>query len=106
MVEVTEAIAHLKTAIANIDLALREENYIRPSRQQKTTAPESYGSCVHCRKIKARCDGCGDPEHQTVCSRCQKFQLECTYSAQGRPGRKAGVRWDEKENHRCKLAHS
>ncbi|ORY79746.1 hypothetical protein BCR35DRAFT_352652 [Leucosporidium creatinivorum] len=81
-------ISGIRTAIANIDAALKEEHYVRPSRVKPTPLP-TRGSCSNCKRAKAKCRG----ESPNACPRCTEAGLahECTYPIQARPGRKQGV---------------
>lgn len=92
--------AGIRRAIAAIDEALREESYVRPSRQRPAPVPTT-GSCATCKKNKvstfnglrlssaadlgpaqAKCDG--DGEVGLPCSRCISAGTaqECIYPLQ------------------------
>ncbi|KAK4058621.1 hypothetical protein OIO90_000065 [Microbotryomycetes sp. JL221] len=83
------AVACIRRAIERIDTALKEEAYIRPSRQRTEPRPQTTGSCSNCKKLKAKCEE-GGPG--LVCLRCRASPgVICEYPVQKQPGRKQGL---------------
>ncbi|KAM0792590.1 hypothetical protein ACM66B_005251 [Microbotryomycetes sp. NB124-2] len=82
------AAACVRRAIERVDLALKEENYVRPSRQRTEPRPLTTGSCSSCKRLKAKCEQGGPGK---VCARCQSTGSVCEYPLQKQPGRKQGL---------------
>ncbi|KAK4053172.1 hypothetical protein OIV83_001907 [Microbotryomycetes sp. JL201] len=58
------AAACVRRAIERVDAALKEESYVRPSRQRTEPRPVTTGSCSNCKRLKAKCDDGGPGRKQ------------------------------------------
>ncbi|KAK0614841.1 hypothetical protein B0T17DRAFT_510672 [Bombardia bombarda] len=59
------------------------QNNVMEHREQRSARARRGTTCVHCRKMKLRCDAA--IKFPAACSRCSKVDRECTFGAQTAP---------------------